>query len=157
MLRHHHSVCLCRDGSAKMKKRPDPIDVLVGNNVRILRLEKGLSQSDLAGRLGITFQQIQKYEKGINRIGSGRLARLSQVLGVSVSRFFQGSDVGMTGDMAPEALTDLLARPYALRMLKALANVSNNATRLSLVQLAESMAELDEELTRDHVDAKRLG
>lgn len=140
-----------------MKKRPDPIDVLVGNNVRILRLEKGLSQSDLAGRLGITFQQIQKYEKGINRIGSGRLARLSQVLGVSVSRFFQGSDVGMTGDMAPEALTDLLARPYALRMLKALANVSNNATRLSLVQLAESMAELDEELTRDHVDAKRLG
>ena len=77
-----------------MKKRPDPIDVLVGNNVRILRLEKGFSQSDLAERLGITFQQIQKYEKGINRIGSSRLARLSQVLGVSVSRFFQGSQAG---------------------------------------------------------------
>jgi len=140
-----------------MKKRPDPIDVLVGNNVRILRLEKGLSQSDLAGRLGITFQQIQKYEKGINRIGSGRLARLSQVLGVSVSRFFQGTEVGVSGGMPPEALTDLLARPYALRMLKALANVSNNATRLSLVQLAESMAELDEDLTHGRVEAKRLG
>lgn len=127
-----------------MKKRPDPIDVLVGNNIRILRHEKGLSQSALAERLGITFQQIQKYEKGINRIGSGRLARLSQVLGVSVSRFFQGSEAGITGGMAPEALTDLLARPYAIRMLKALASVSSNAARLSLVQLAESMAGIDE-------------
>jgi transcriptional regulator with XRE-family HTH domain len=127
-----------------MKKRPDPIDVLVGNNIRILRLEKGLSQSDLAERLGITFQQIQKYEKGINRIGSGRLARLSQVLGVSVSRFFQGSDVGVPVGVPPEALTALLTKPYAIRMLKALANVSNNAARLSLVQLAESMAGMDD-------------
>ncbi len=140
-----------------MKKRPDPIDVLVGNNVRILRLEKGLSQSDLAERLGITFQQIQKYEKAVNRIGSGRLARLSQVLGVSVSRFFQGTEVGGSGGMPPETLTDLLAKPYAIRMLKALANVSNNATRLSLVQLAESMAEIDEDAKRDHVGVKRLG
>jgi transcriptional regulator with XRE-family HTH domain len=140
-----------------MKKRPDPIDVLVGNNVRILRLEKRFSQSDLAERLGITFQQIQKYEKGINRIGSSRLARLSQVLGVSVSRFFQGSQAGISGGMPPEVLTDLLAKPYAIRMLKALASVSNNATRLSLVQLAESMAEIDEELAQDRVEAKRLG
>jgi transcriptional regulator with XRE-family HTH domain len=127
-----------------MKKRPDPIDVLVGNNIRILRLEKGLSQSDLAERLGITFQQIQKYEKGKNRIGSGRLARLSQVLGVSVSRFFHGSDVGIPVGVPPEALTALLTKPYAIRMLKALANLSNNAARLSLVQLAESMAGMDE-------------
>jgi transcriptional regulator with XRE-family HTH domain len=157
MLRHHLSVCLCRNGSTEMKKRPDPIDVLVGNNVRILRLEKKFSQSDLAVRLGITFQQIQKYEKGINRIGSSRLARLSHVLGVSVSRFFQGSQAGISGGMPPEALTDLLAKPYAIRMLKALASVSNNATRLSLVQLAESMAEIDEELAQDRVEAKRLG
>lgn len=127
-----------------MNKRPDPIDRLVGNNVRILRLERGLSQSDLAFRLGITFQQVQKYEKGINRIGSGRLARLSQVLGVSVGRFFQGSEAGAPAGMPPEALTDLLAKPYAVRMLKAMANVSSNATRLSLVQLAESMAGMDD-------------
>ena len=101
-----------------MKKRPDSIDCLVGNNIRILRLERGLSQSDLAGRLGITFQQIQKYEKGINRVGSSRLARLSQVLGVSVGRFFQGSEAGTPTGMTPEALTDLLAKPYAIRMLK---------------------------------------
>jgi transcriptional regulator with XRE-family HTH domain len=157
MLQYHQSVCLFRNGSIEMKKRPDPIDVLVGNNVRILRLEKGFSQSNLAERLGITFQQIQKYEKGINRIGSGRLARLSQVLGVSVSRFFQGSEAGVTSGIPPEALTDLLAKPYAIRMLKALASVSNNATRLSLVQLAESMAELDGELTRDHAEVKQAG
>ena len=59
--------------------------------------------------------------------------------------------------MPPEALTDLLTKPYAIRMLKALANVSNNATRLSLVQLAESVAEIDEELTQDRLAAKRLG
>lgn len=144
MLRYHHSVWEVSLRRNNMKKRPDPIDVLVGNNIRILRLEQGLSQSDLAKRLGITFQQIQKYEKGINRIGSGRLARLSQVLGVSVSRFFHGSEAGISSGVPPEALTDLLARPYAIRMLKALANVSNNAARLSLVQLAESMAEVDE-------------
>ncbi len=127
-----------------MKKPPDPTDCLVGNNIRILRLEKGLSQSDLAERLGITFQQIQKYEKGINRVGSSRLARLSQVLNVSVGRFFQGSEAGTPVGMAPEALTNLLAKPYAIRMLKAMAGVPNNAARLSLVQLAESMAEIDD-------------
>ena len=141
---YQHSVWVRRNGTIRMKKRPDPIDRLVGNNVRILRLERGFSQSDIAERLGITFQQVQKYEKGINRIGSGRLARLSQVLGVSVGRFFQGSEVGTPAGTAPEALTDLLAKPYALRMLKAMANVSNNAARLSLVQLAESMGGTDE-------------
>ncbi len=144
MLRHYHSVYGCRNGLINMRKRTDPIDVFVGNNVQILRLEKRLSQSDLADRLGISFQQIQKYEKGINRIGSGRLARLSQVLGVSVSRFFQGCEAGITSGMPPEALTDLLTKPYAIRMLKALANMSNNATRLSLVELAESMAGMDD-------------
>jgi len=144
MLPHHSSVCTRRDGSIRMKKRPDPIDCLVGNNIRILRLERGLSQSDLAERLGVTFQQIQKYEKGVNRIGSGRLARFSQVLGVSVGRFFQGSEAGTPADIPPEALTDLLTKPYAIRMLKAMAKVSSNAARLSLVQLAESMAGVDD-------------
>lgn len=150
-------VRVCCNGVIEMKKRPDPIDALVGNNIRILRLEKGFSQADLAERLGVTFQQVQKYEKGINRVGSGRLARLSQVLCVSVSRFFQGTEAGITVGMPPEALTDLLAKPYAIRMLKALANVSNNAARLSLVQLAESMAEVEKEPALDLVEAKRVG
>lgn len=140
-----------------MKKRPDPIDVLVGNNIRILRLEKGLSQAGLAERLGVTFQQVQKYEKGINRVGSARLARLSQVLAVSVSRFFQGAEAGVTVGMPPEALTDLLAKPYAIRMLKALAGVSNNAARLSLVQLAESMAEAEQPPALELLEAKQAG
>ena len=68
-----------------MRKRgPQGVDKIVGRNIRIYRLAKGLSQTDLANKLGITFQQIQKYEKGTNRVGSGRLFEISTILGVSV-------------------------------------------------------------------------
>ena len=60
---------------------PDAVDKLVGRNIRVLRLAKGLSQTELADALGITFQQVQKYEKGTNRVGSGRLLKISGVLG----------------------------------------------------------------------------
>jgi len=69
-------------------KTPDEIDVLVGRNIRIHRMAKCLSQKELAERIGVTFQQVQKYEKGVNRIGSGRLIRIAGVLGVTVMTLF---------------------------------------------------------------------
>ena len=72
------------------------MDKIVGRNIRIYRLAKGLSQTDLANKLGITFQQIQKYEKGTNRVGSGRLFEISTILGVSVIALFEGSKAVMT-------------------------------------------------------------
>jgi transcriptional regulator with XRE-family HTH domain len=73
-----------------MKKTPDPIDVYIGGQVRMRRLMLGMSQGKLAEALGVSFQQVQKNEKGTNRIGSSRLHQIAEVLGVSVPFFFEG-------------------------------------------------------------------
>src|ERR1700754_4274279 len=77
------------DGEDKGSRRPNPIDVHVGRRVRFRRMLLGMSQEKLGEKLGLTFQQIQKYEKGINRIGASRLFDLAQVLGVSVQFFYE--------------------------------------------------------------------
>src|SRR6266699_2308187 len=73
-------------------KRPTSIDVAVGRNVRIWRMAKGLSQAQLAHRLGVTFQQVQKYEVGANRIGTGRLVKLAAILGIPIAALFDGTE-----------------------------------------------------------------
>ena len=71
-------------------KRPDPVDVEVGHRIRIERLARGLSQTALANQLGVTFQQVQKYEKGLNRISASRLHDIASALGIEVTVFFEG-------------------------------------------------------------------
>src|ERR1043166_4180563 len=124
-----------------MRKAPDSVDRLVGQNVRIFRKAKGLSQTKLGTALGVTFQQIQKYENGSNRVGSGRLAAIAKVLNVPVDRFFQNRTTGAqaAASNATDVVSDLIASPYALRMLKALKNIPDNKVRLSLVTLTESI------------------
>jgi transcriptional regulator with XRE-family HTH domain len=73
------------------KKQPNPIDVHVGSRVRLRRMMLGMSQEKLGENLGITFQQIQKYEKGTNRIGASRLQHIARVLSMPVSYFFEGA------------------------------------------------------------------
>jgi transcriptional regulator with XRE-family HTH domain len=73
-------------------KKPELIDILVAQRVREVRKEKGLSQSHLAKELGLTFQQVQKYEKGINRIGAGRLFEVARILGVPIQALYPRSD-----------------------------------------------------------------
>lgn len=73
------------------RKGPDQIDIHVGRRVKMRRVMLGMSQTDLAEGLGITFQQVQKYENGINRIGSSRLHRTADILGVPISFFFEGA------------------------------------------------------------------
>ncbi len=123
-----------------MPKRIDPVDTLVGKNIRIFRLAKGVSQTVLGNAIGVTFQQVQKYENGLNRVGSSRLAKIAQVLAVPVSRFFD-TGAGAGGPVSGKIVTDLLSVPYAVRMLQALAKISDNKTRRSLVVLTESIAE----------------
>src|ERR1700738_968136 len=82
-------------GAMPTKRRPKSataIDAAVGRNLRIWRMAKGLSQSQLASRLGVTFQQIQKYEIGSNRIGTGRLVKAAGILGIPISALFAGTD-----------------------------------------------------------------
>jgi len=83
-----------------MSKRVGPIDELVGRNIRIFRKAKGLSQARLGSTVGVTFQQIQKYEKGANRIGPSRLAKIATALEVPISRLFDTSASSTDGLVA---------------------------------------------------------
>src|SRR5215472_14784939 len=108
-----------------MSKRVGPIDELVGMNIRIFRKAKGVSQARLGSMAGVTFQQIQKYEKGANRIGPSRLAKIASALDVPIGRLFDTSASGSDGHVAGEIVTDLLITPYAVQMLKAFAGIGN--------------------------------
>src|ERR1700744_4772108 len=83
------------------KKQANPVDAQVGNRVRIRRMLIGMSQEKLGDLLGLTFQQVQKYEKGVNRIGAGRLYEISRILGVPIDFFYDGvsgSSAGGAGE-----------------------------------------------------------
>ena len=120
----------------KRPKSPSPVDVAVGRNARLWRMARGLSQAQLAERLGVTFQQLQKYEVGANRIGTGRLVKLAAVLRVPVAALFEGTD-------APEhshSSLSLLSDSRSLRLAQAFAAIKNSTLRLSLVNLVERIA-----------------
>lgn len=99
-----------------MKDTPEKADIIVGQNIRRLRTSKGISQSDLGTAIGITFQQVQKYEKGTNRVSASKLVKVAAALGVRVEVLFAGIDDTGTSDAAPDtAFTNdelALARDY---------------------------------------------
>jgi transcriptional regulator with XRE-family HTH domain len=117
-------------------KRPSVVDVAVGGNVRIWRMAKGLSQAQLANRLGVTFQQVQKYEVGANRIGTGRLVKIAAILGVPISALFQGTD----GAEPSRSLLALVSDRRSFRLARAFGAITHSAFRLSLVELVEKIA-----------------
>jgi transcriptional regulator with XRE-family HTH domain len=112
--------------------------VRVGQRVRAYRLSKGLSQSALGQMLGVTFQQIQKYERGTNRMGSSRLKKVATIFGVPVGALFGEEDNG--GDETIDSLvTEVLSEPHATQLLRAFHAIKDSKQRLALVRLAESM------------------
>ena len=110
-----------------MSKSANSIDVHVGRRVRGRRLAVNMSQEKLAGKLGITFQQVQKYEKGTNRIGASRLHHIAQILDVSVSYFFEGTGNESKYSKIKEAdwITEFLSDPAAHELVKAFIKVQN--------------------------------
>ncbi|HEY1546070.1 MAG TPA: helix-turn-helix transcriptional regulator [Xanthobacteraceae bacterium] len=121
-----------------LQKRAQKIDRVIGRNIRIHRLAKKMSQTELGEHLGVSFQQVQKYENGTNRVGSGRLYQIAAILSVHVSTLFRGGErAGKAGD---SGLLDLLAQPQSVRLIRAFAKINDNAVRRSLVQLAEKFA-----------------
>jgi transcriptional regulator with XRE-family HTH domain len=125
-----------------MSKSPQEIDRIVGRNIRVYRLAKGLSQTELADQLGVTFQQVQKYEKGKNRVGAGRLFEISKILDVPLLSMFEGSKVVRSKADRPSPF-DLLADPLSLRLVQAFAEIAEPRTRHSLVALVESIIASD--------------
>jgi len=129
-----------------MSKSPNPIDRHVGARVRMRRLMVGLSQTKLGESLDVTFQQIQKYEKGANRIGASRLQQLARVLDVTPAFFFEGaprgetptSGVAETPDNA--YVVDFLATNEGLQLNRAFAQIRDPKVRKRIVELVTSLA-----------------
>ena len=118
-------------------RKSGPLDAMVGARIRMFRVNRGMSQTMLAERIGVTFQQVQKYERGANRVGASRLSQIAFVLGVSVGELFESSQAESPGLNSP---VHLLAEPGALRVLKAYARTTNPRLRLCIAKLVESIA-----------------
>jgi transcriptional regulator with XRE-family HTH domain len=138
------------EGDDKSSRRPNPIDVHVGSRVRFRRMLLGMSQEKLGEKLGLTFQQVQKYEKGINRIGASRLFDLAQVLGVSVQFFYEEAPV-MDGQQQPaadgtaekvdeNAIVEFLRSRDGLELNRAFVRISDVKARRAIVELVRSLA-----------------
>jgi len=130
------------------KKAPNPIDKHVGSRVRMRRMMLGMSQEKLGDALGLTFQQVQKYEKGTNRIGASRLQQISEILQVPVSFFFEGvpsvpGPTGVVSGMAeapsPAYVSDFLATSDGLALTKAFVQIKDARLRRRIVDLVEAM------------------
>jgi transcriptional regulator with XRE-family HTH domain len=123
-------------------RSPDQVDVQVGQRIRIQRLANKMSQGTLANALGVTLQQIQRYEKGASRIGVGRLAAIATALGVPVTDLLGANDNAGRGrkrkDLAPSPMR-LLTEQGALKLLRAYAKLSHDMRR-SVVRLVEDIA-----------------
>ncbi|WP_062014644.1 helix-turn-helix domain-containing protein [Aureimonas sp. AU4] len=130
------------------KKQPNPIDVHVGARVRLRRTMTGMSQEKLGEHLGITFQQIQKYEKGTNRIGASRLQKIAEVLNASVSYFFEGApgeEDKAVGLREPNAdyIVDMLSTSEGMQLTRAFSRIRNPKIRRRLLDLIRSLADAD--------------
>lgn len=119
-------------------RQSGPLDAMVGARIRMLRVDRGISQAVLAERIGVTFQQVQKYERGASRIGTSRLAQIASVLDVSVGGFFESSRTAPTGLNSP---VHLLAEPGAWQVLKTYARMPSPRLRSCIAKLVESIAD----------------
>lgn len=134
-------------------RRPNPIDAHVGGRVRLRRMMLGMSQEKLAEQLGLTFQQVQKYEKGVNRVGASRLFELAKVLGVGVQFFYEDAPVGLTGPQpAPgfaegpseNHIVDFLNTREGLELNRSFLRIADPKVRRSIIDLVRSLAKEDE-------------
>jgi transcriptional regulator with XRE-family HTH domain len=123
----------------KRRKGPNPVDVEVGRRIRLQRMSAGMSQTELGEKVGVTFQQIQKYEKGKNRVGAGRLTQIAAVLHVPIGVFFDGATEA--SQSTSESPAELLTRPHALRLLQAYSTIESDKVRLSILNLVEALSD----------------
>src|SRR6266700_7499167 len=135
------------EGSKMAKKVPNPIDTHVGKRVRMRRMMLGMSQTNLGDALDLTFQQVQKYEKGTNRIGASRLQHISQILKVPVAFFFEGvsgpgkqNEDGSSKAPVTDYVSDFLSSSDGLALTKAFSNIKDSRLRRKVVDLVEEIA-----------------
>jgi len=127
--------------STTKKRRPNSADTQIGKSIRAHRLIAGMSQSELGERLGVSFQQVQKYEKGANRVGAGRLPQIAEIFNIPISVLFKGyadtSPGKGTGSVAP---VGLITDPNALKLLTSYADITDRAIRRCVAELVDEIA-----------------
>ena len=127
-------------------KAPNPVDKYVGSRVRMRRIMLGMSQEKLGEALGLTFQQVQKYEKGTNRVGASRIKQISEILQVPVSFLFDGGPTGIVSaegfseETSPSYISDFLATSEGLALTRAFTRIADAKLRRSIVDLVEQIA-----------------
>jgi len=127
-------------------KAPNPVDKYVGSRVRMRRIMLGMSQEKLGDALGLTFQQIQKYEKGTNRVGASRIQQIAEVLQIPVSFLFEGGPTSSPGKdsfgegTSPTYVSDFLATSEGLALTRAFTRIADGKLRRSIVDLVEQIA-----------------
>lgn len=131
------------------KKQANPIDAQVGNRVRLRRMLVGMSQEKLGELLGLTFQQVQKYEKGVNRIGAGRLFHVAKILGVPIDYFYEdvtemNSAPGFAEDSANPPVMEFLSTGDGLQLNLAFMRIKEPKVRKRVLDLVKSLADGDE-------------
>ncbi|YBV94986.1 helix-turn-helix domain-containing protein (plasmid) [Phyllobacteriaceae bacterium JZ32] len=130
-----------------MTKKANPIDVQVGSRIRMRRMMVSMSQMQLASHLGITFQQVQKYEKGVNRVGASRLLAISDILGVQPGFFFQNEDGPFLGDAEANtgqySVKSLLTAD-GISLNKAFLKIKNPGLRQHILSLVKAIADREE-------------
>lgn len=130
------------------KKKPNPIDIHVGSRIRLRRNMLGMSQEKLGESLGITFQQIQKYEKGTNRVGASRLQAIASIINVPVSFFFEDApgqeavgSPGLAEDASTNFAVEFCSTTEGLQLNRAFVKISDPKVRRKLVDLVKSLAD----------------
>ena len=132
---------------SKEDNGPNPVDVHVGSRMRLKRTMMGMSQEKLGEKLGVTFQQVQKYEKGTNRISASRLFQLTNILNAPVSFFYDGvhgeskSASGFAEEGSTDFAMDLLNDPETLQLYRAFSSVKDPKIRRRIVDLVKSIAD----------------
>lgn len=130
-----------------MAKTPDPIDRHVGGRVRMQRILMKMSQEKLGDALGLTFQQVQKYEKGTNRIGASRLQQISKTLNVPPSFFFEGAPIsgdhhdGLQEESSAQFVMDFLSTAEGLHLNRAFARIKDPKVRKRVLDLVTTLAD----------------
>lgn len=132
------------------KKAPNPIDKHVGSRVRMRRMMLNMSQEKLGDALGLTFQQVQKYEKGVNRIGAGRLYQVAHILGVPVSYFYEdvtgreAENGGPANDQDTQPVMEFLSSGEGLQLALAFMRIREGRVRKRVIDLVKSLADGDQ-------------
>ena len=122
------------------RRRPNSADIQIGESIRAHRLIVGMTQGDLARRLGVSFQQIQKYEKGANRVGAGRLPQIARIFDIPISALFEDNADTSPGKRTGAAPAKLIPDRNTLKLLTAFGGIGNRKIRYSLVDLVNAIA-----------------